>query len=51
MMNATQLVNLHVLHEQNNVIAEHDCYWWGRTMSGQAIYMDRVIAEICNGFD
>ena len=94
MMNATQLVNLHVLHEQNNVvaellkygaipdeflygewwdvlewwlvtpflaellqseneiiIAEHSCYWWGRRLSGQAIYMDRVIAEICNGFD
>ena len=94
MMNATQLVNLHVLHEQNNVIAEllkhgaipdeslygewwevlewwlvtpflaeqlqsegeiiiaeHDCYWWGRQTSGQSIYMDNVIAEICSKFD
>lgn len=93
-MNATQLVSLHVLYEQNNVIeellkhgaisdeslceewyevlewwlvtpflaeqlkneneviiAEHGCYWWGRQTSGQAIYMDSVIADICSSFD
>ena len=94
MMNAIQLVYLHVLHEQNCVvaellksgaipdeslygewyevmewwlvtpflaeqlqaeneivIAEHSCYWWGRTTSGQAIYMDSVMTRICSQFD
>ena len=23
-----------------------DCYWWGRTCSGQAIYLDSVIVDI-----
>ena len=25
---------------------DYDCYWWGRTTSGQALYMDGVIQEI-----
>ncbi len=93
-MNAIQLVSLHVLYEQNNVVdeliktgaitdeslygewyevlewwlvtpflaeylkAENEiiieecgCYWWGRQTSGQAIYMDSVISEICSSFD
>lgn len=29
------------------VIDELDCRWWGRLTSGQAIYMDSVIREIC----
>ena len=37
--------------ENEIVIAEHDCYWWGRTTSGQAIYMDNVITEICAGLN
>ncbi len=30
------------------IIAEHDCYWWGRQTSGQAIYLDKVIQEIAD---
>ena len=29
------------------IIEEYGCYWWGRQSSGQAIYMDGVIQEIC----
>lgn len=29
------------------VIVDYSCCWWGRTTSGQAIYLDSVIAEIC----
>ncbi|WP_286338550.1 hypothetical protein [Bacteroides acidifaciens] len=29
------------------VIDELGCRWWGRLTSGQAIYMDGVIREIC----
>lgn len=36
------------LKEQGEiVIDEYGCHWWGRTTSGQAIYMDSVIQEIC----
>ena len=28
------------------VIDALDCHWWGRTTSGQAIYMDGVIQKI-----
>lgn len=39
------------LKNENEIIVEaHDCYWWGRTCSGQAIYMDAVIAGICASF-
>lgn len=35
------------LKAQNEVVIDAlDCYWWGRTTSGQAIYMDNVIQEI-----
>ena len=33
--------------EGETVLEEFDCYWWGRTCSGQAIYMDAVISQIC----
>ncbi len=29
------------------VIGQYDCNWWGRTCSGQAIYMDAVMVAIC----
>ena len=28
------------------ILAAYDCYWWGRTTTGQALYMDWVIQEI-----
>ena len=28
------------------VIEEYGCYWWGRSTSGQAIYLDSVIQKI-----
>ena len=28
------------------ILVAYDCYWWGRTTSGQALYMDWVIQEI-----
>ena len=36
-----------LLKENGEVIfAAYDCYWWGRTTTGQALYMDWVIQEI-----
>ena len=36
-----------LLKEKGEVmLADYDCYWWGRTTSGQALYMDGVIQEI-----
>ena len=36
-----------LLKEKGEVIfADYDCYWWGRTTTGQALYMDWVIQEI-----
>ena len=36
------------LKEQGEVIIEeYGCHWWGRLTSGQAIYMDGVIQELC----
>ena len=36
-----------LLKENGEVIfADYDCYWWGRTTSGQALCMDWVIQEI-----
>ena len=36
-----------MLKEKGEVIlSDYDCYWWGRTTSGQALYMDGVIQEI-----
>lgn len=35
------------LRDEGEVIVEDcGCHWWGRTTSGQAIYMDSVIREI-----
>ena len=28
------------------VLEEYGCNWWGRTTTGQAVYMDEVIEEI-----
>ena len=36
-----------LLKENGEVIfSDYDCYWWGRTTTGQALYMDWVIQEI-----
>ena len=36
------------LKEQGEIIIDKlGCRWWGRLTSGQAIYMDGVIQEIC----
>ncbi|MDR0954945.1 MAG: hypothetical protein LBM20_06160 [Rikenellaceae bacterium] len=36
------------LQEQDEtVIEQHNCRWWGRTCSGQAVYMDGVFDKIC----
>ena len=36
-----------LLKENGEVIfADYDCYWWGRTTSGQALCMDWVIQRI-----
>ena len=36
-----------LLKEKGEVIlSDYDCYWWGRTTSGQALDMDGVIQEI-----
>ena len=36
-----------LLKEKGEVIlSDYDCCWWGRTKSGQALYMDGVIQEI-----
>lgn len=35
------------LQEQGEAILEdYNCHWWGRRTSGQAIYLDGVIAQI-----
>ncbi len=35
------------LKEENEVVIEDfGCHWWGRTTSGQAIYLDEVIKSI-----
>ncbi len=35
------------LKRENQVIIDAlGCHWWGRTTSGQAIYMDGVIQKI-----
>ncbi|WP_298062160.1 hypothetical protein [uncultured Rikenella sp.] len=33
------------------IIDDYGCCWWGRTTSGQAVYMDGVMAEICGGME
>ena len=36
-----------LLKEKGEVIlSDYDCYWWGRTTSGQALYMAGVIQDI-----
>ncbi|WP_295938425.1 hypothetical protein [uncultured Alistipes sp.] len=29
------------------VIEDYGCHWWGRQCSGQAVYMDAIISDIC----
>jgi len=29
------------------VLSSHECHWWGRQVSGQALYMDTVIERLC----
>ena len=36
--------------EHETILQTHDCHWWGRTCSGQALHMDRVIGRICQRF-
>jgi len=36
--------------EGEYILEALDCYWWGRTCSGQAIYMDSVISDIARKF-
>ena len=39
------------LKSEDEIVLENmDCYWWGRTCSGQAIYMDEVISRIAHSF-
>ncbi len=33
--------------ESETILQSHDCHWWGRQTSGQAIHMDSVIGRIC----
>ena len=38
------------LREQGEIIIDElGCHWWGRMSSGQSIYMDYVMQEICRG--
>ena len=37
--------------EGETIIEDLDCCWWGRRCSGQAIYMDAVMTQICALFD
>jgi len=40
------------LRAENEVIIEDlGCQWWGRTTSGQAIFLDGVISDIVKGFN
>jgi len=32
------------------VIEDLDCFWWGRTCSGQCVYKDTVMRKICESF-
>jgi hypothetical protein len=37
--------------ENEFVLEDLGCFWWGRQCSGQAIYMDSVISDIVKGFN
>jgi hypothetical protein len=37
--------------ENEFVLKDLGCYWWGRTTSGQAIFIDRVITDIVKDFN
>lgn len=41
-----------LLADENEIIIEDcGCFWWGRQSAGQAIYMDAVMTNICQSFD
>lgn len=41
-----------LLRDENEVIIEDcGCFWWGRQSSGQAIYMDAVMTDIVHSLD
>ena len=41
-----------LLKAENEIILEDlGCFWWGRQCSGQAIFMDSVITDIVKGFN
>jgi len=37
--------------EDEIILEDLGCFWWGRQTSGQAIYIDSVITDIVNGFN
>jgi hypothetical protein len=37
--------------ENEFVLEDLGCFWWGRCVSGVAIYMDSVISDIVKGFN
>ena len=37
--------------ENEVVISDLNCNWWGRTVSGQAIHVDSVISDIAKRFN
>ena len=37
--------------EGEYILEALDCFWWGRTTSGQAIFMDSVISDIVKQFN
>ena len=40
-----------LLRNESEIVLENlGCHWWGRTSTGQAIYLDYVIGEICKPF-
>ena len=40
------------LENKNEIVLKKvGCCWWGRTCSGQAIYMDEVISKIVRSFN
>ena len=43
--------NISVRRENEFVLEDLGCFWWGRQCSGQAIYMDSVISDIVKGFN
>jgi len=47
----TDFLSEYLKAEGETIIEDLDCHWWGRRCSGQAIYMDAVMTQICASFD